>query len=159
MQGRGAARICPVAEHGRLWTVSFHVRLLKLRSKNLSYNSPLRWTKLMLQSDASGDFSSVQHFHFNAILRAGEPVWSSSLHAPLLRTSVKDNYHPTWQGMYHHWRKILRWIQTSATVSGNIFLPGFKSPIETHCFSYCLLRVWRIHPVFCGQWKLDEVMS
>ncbi|XP_026718106.1 endothelin-3, partial [Athene cunicularia] len=54
---------------------SFNVYLLKLRSKNLNYNSPLRWTNLMLQSDASGEFSSMQHFHFNnATLRACEPV-------------------------------------------------------------------------------------
>ncbi|XP_075022198.1 endothelin-3 [Calonectris borealis] len=54
---------------------SFNVYLLKLRSKNLNYNSPLRWTNLMVQSDASGEFSNMQHFHFkNATLRACEPV-------------------------------------------------------------------------------------
>ncbi|KAM9527356.1 endothelin-3 isoform 1-T1 [Guaruba guarouba] len=52
---------------------SFNIYLLKLRSKNLNYSSPLRWTNSMLQSDASGEFSRVQHFHFNdATLRACE---------------------------------------------------------------------------------------
>ncbi|XP_076207896.1 endothelin-3 [Aptenodytes patagonicus] len=39
---------------------SFNIYLLKLRSKNLNHNSPLRWTNLMLQSGASGKFSSMQ---------------------------------------------------------------------------------------------------
>ncbi|KAM9178244.1 endothelin-3 [Mergus octosetaceus] len=38
---------------------SFNVHLLKLRSKNLNYSPLLRWTTLMLQSDASGEFSSM----------------------------------------------------------------------------------------------------
>nr|XP_014123947.1 endothelin-3 [Zonotrichia albicollis] len=54
---------------------SFNIYLLELRNKNLNYNSPLRWTNLMLQCDASGEFSSRQHFHFSsAPLRAWEPV-------------------------------------------------------------------------------------
>ncbi|XP_066187005.1 endothelin-3 isoform X2 [Sylvia atricapilla] len=54
---------------------SFNIYLLELRNKNLNYNSPLRWTNLMLQCDASGEFSSRQHFHISsATLRAWEPV-------------------------------------------------------------------------------------
>ncbi|XP_016158626.1 PREDICTED: endothelin-3 [Ficedula albicollis] len=45
---------------------SFNIYLLELRNKNLNYNSPLRWTNLMLQCDASGEFSSRQHFHFSS---------------------------------------------------------------------------------------------
>ncbi|XP_017591334.1 PREDICTED: endothelin-3 [Corvus brachyrhynchos] len=53
----------------------FNIYLLELRNKNLNYNSPLRWTNLMLQCDASGEFSSRQHFCFSsATLTAWEPV-------------------------------------------------------------------------------------
>ncbi|XP_014811049.1 PREDICTED: endothelin-3 [Calidris pugnax] len=96
----------------------FNVYLLKLRSKNLNYSSPLRWTNLSLQSDAR-ELSGVQHPRFtNATPGAPQPARGSFLPRPLARPLEKDTLYPvTWQGMCRYCSKIQRQIQTSATQS------------------------------------------
>lgn len=134
--------------------------MLELRNKNLNYNSPLRWTNLMLQCDASGEFSSRQHFHFSsATLRAWEPVWRSF--SPLERASEKENlYHVTWQGMYHYWGNFKgRPKLQQCKASGNVFLCDLNK-YNRNCSTHCLLCVWRIHPQLCAgscKWRMWRV--
>lgn len=81
-------------------------------------------------------YTSIPSMPFWGHVNPHEEAFS---HAPLVRVSVKDNYHITWQGIYiyQYWTQIQRLIETSATqFQETFFYLIFQSKIETYCFTY-----------------------